>query len=321
MNVLPEIETAPSCDDLRSHYQSNFIEKKINGVGDIQLRCILQKQIHAADALIILGGRTEFAEKYSELFFDLRNLDMALYSYDHRGQGMSERILADYFKGHVDCFEDYVEDLMLFMDKVVAAGKHRHLFVLCHSMGGAVTARFQMKYPGMLKGIVFSAPMFGINTSPLTPVLTERMAKVMIKMGRGERYIPGGGPNSWKIKFATNPLTSSKMRFQRNLRLMEERPELALGSPTFRWLHESLQAIGEIVADSTNSALNEIPMVLLQGERDRVVTAAAQRIFCENVPSCSLHVIVGAKHELLMEEDTKRNQALAIIIDFLRQHR
>jgi lysophospholipase len=308
-------------DDMFHHYQNTFIENKFHGVGSVQLRYVQQRKLTSAtDALILLGGRTEFAEKYAELFFDLRQLNIAIYSYDHRGQGLSERILADYNKGYVDHFDDYSEDLKIFIDQVVSRGKHQRLFVLCHSMGGAVTAQFQLKYPGIFHGLIFSAPMFGINTSPASPVLTEYIAAMMVNLGCGKRYIFKGKASAWKIKFKGNPLTSNRQRFQRNIRFLENNPLLELGSPTFNWLKESMAAGREILAKCAAGALEGIPMVVLQGERDRVVTAAAQNQFSRNIPTCALHVISGAKHELLMEDDDKRNQALTVILDFLKQH-
>ena len=44
---------------------------------------------------MVVNGRTEYAEKYAELFYDLKDLGFSLYIYDHRGQGLSSRLLAD----------------------------------------------------------------------------------------------------------------------------------------------------------------------------------------------------------------------------------
>lgn len=318
--LTPE-DRASLPDDIFHHYHNTFVEGKFKGVSGTLLRFIQQKQIATTeDALIVLGGRTEFAEKYAELFFNLRHLNIAIYSYDHRGQGLSERILSEYNKGYVDRFSDYSEDLKIFINEVVKKGKHQHLFVLCHSMGGAVTAQFQLKYPGLIAGIIFSAPMFGINTSPASPLFTEYLAAMMVMLGYGERYIIGGKAGAWKIKFDDNPLTSDRKRFERNLKFLENNSLLELGSPTFKWLKESLAACKDILAKSVTNNFGGIPMEVLQGEQDRVVTAAAQIQFSQSVPSCTLHVIAGAKHELLMEEDEKRNHTLALISDFLRQH-
>lgn len=303
------------------HYLSSFEEKRFNGDGNTQLRYICSKNISTADALLILGGRTEFIEKYLELYYDLRDLNVVIYSYDHRGQGLSDRILADPYKGHVQCFDDYVEDLKGFIDQVVSPNGHKRLLVLAHSMGGAVSTAFQMKYPGVVDGLIFSAPMFGINTMPLSPLTVERCSYGLVKLGFGDNYIffKGGG-NSWKIGFSGNRLTSSKKRFHCNLDWFARNPELAIGSPTFNWLYESLAADRKIGRDCDDTTLGKIPILLMQGEKDIVVTASAQNHFCKNVSSCRLEVIKGARHELFMEEDSMRNQVVGLTIDFLRKH-
>jgi lysophospholipase len=162
--------------------------------------------------------------------------------------------------------------------------------------------------------------MFGINTSPASPALTENLAKTMANIGWGKSYIFGGRAKAWKIRFADNPLTSDRQRFNRNIGFFENIPELQLGSPTFKWLAESMVAGRMILAINASSTPATIPMVVIQGEKDRVVTAAAQNQFCQSIPSCTLHIIAGAKHELLMEEDDKRNQVVAVITRFLKQH-
>lgn len=317
---LKKIDMQSLSGNILLHYNETFIEKYFNGVGGIRLRYVEQKQIATADALIILGGRTEFAEKYAELFFDFRHLNLAVYSYDHRGQGLSERILSEHNKGHVEYFDDYSEDLKIFIDTVVSKGKHRRIFVLCHSMGGAVTARFLIKYQGVIDGVIFSAPMFGINTSPISQNLTEGIIGLLVKLGFRHRYIFGGRPNSWDINFEGNPLTSCKKRFERNLSFFQNNSQLELGSPTLNWLKESMAAARDVLIKSASGAIEEIPMLLLQGEKDKVVTAAAQNEVSRNIPSCSKHIIDDARHELLMEDDHIRNEVLAIIKNFLEQH-
>src|SRR5215470_9875549 len=67
----------------------------------------------------IFPGRTEFIEKYFETVRDLRARGFAVATLDWRGQGLSERPLADPYKGHVDDFSRYDIDLETFMKEVV----------------------------------------------------------------------------------------------------------------------------------------------------------------------------------------------------------
>ncbi|WP_438876507.1 alpha/beta fold hydrolase, partial [Bacillus cereus group sp. Bce039] len=61
--------------------------------------------------IIIVNGRIESACKYQELFYDLFHQGYDIYSFDHRGQGLSERLIADPQMGYVEQFDDYVRDM------------------------------------------------------------------------------------------------------------------------------------------------------------------------------------------------------------------
>ncbi len=294
---------------LRDHFE----EFTFTGVRKQELRGLRPRQEGREDALLILGGRTEFAEKYAELFFDLQSLGMAIYSYDHRGQGLSQRPLADPHKGHVEDFGDYVEDLKIFLDEVLGQ-RHRRVFVLAHSMGGAVTALFLQKHQGYFAGAILSSPMLGINCHPLPCRPMRWMANLAVWAGRGEHYVPQGGPYQGASPFLNNVLTSSRARFVINFSLVVQNPALALGSPTFLWLRQALYGSAKAVAGAGRI---EIPVLLLQAGNDKVVTAAAQRKFCRNAPQCRLHSVAGARHELLMEKDLLRDEVINILQEFL----
>src|ERR1700681_349677 len=67
----------------------------------------------------IFQGRTEFIEKYFEVARELYARGFAVASLDWRGQGRSERALADSRKGHVTGFAKYGIDLETFVRNVV----------------------------------------------------------------------------------------------------------------------------------------------------------------------------------------------------------
>ena len=64
-------------------------------------------------AIVVVNGRIECTWKYQELFYDLFQQGYDIYSFDHRGQGLSDRLIEDQQMGYVEDFEDYVQDLHL----------------------------------------------------------------------------------------------------------------------------------------------------------------------------------------------------------------
>lgn len=296
-----------------SFFEENFKQMYFRGHEGVKLRAVCQQKQEGSTVLLILGGRTEFAEKYAEVIHDLRMLDMGIYTFDHRGQGLSQRLLEDHEKGHVGRFDDYVEDVRIFLEEYI--GKGRRVFVLAHSMGGAIALRFQQKYPNLLEALILSSPMLGINCLPLTQKFTRMLSRRAVLDGRGHDYIIGGHPYR-QMRFIRNVLTSSRVRFDINQEFCRRNPAFSLGSPTNSWLYESLSACAAIAKEAESVT---VPVLLLQSGSDRVVMAPDQKRFSLRAPACRLHTFAGARHELLMERDSLRDQALQRIREFFEE--
>ena len=86
--------------------------------------------------------RIESYVKYAELAYDLFHLGFDVLIIDHRGQGRSGRLLGDPHLGHVNRFNDYVDDLAAFWQQEVQPGPWRKRYILAHSMGGAISTLF-----------------------------------------------------------------------------------------------------------------------------------------------------------------------------------
>ncbi len=268
-------------------------------------------------ALVIVDGRTEYAAKYAELFYDLKDLPWSFYIFDHRGQGMSGRLLNDPQKGYVDRFANYVADLKEFIQTVVKKKAHKHLFILAHSMGGTIAILYSIENPGILKGIILCSPMLQINTAPFPGELARLLVAGITTLGGGDLYVFGGGPYNPAKAFAANDLTHSAVRFALNKKILRECPGNELGSPTFQWLNESFEGMKE--ADAGAGSLRT-PLLLLEGGSDMVVGRKAENDFCYQVPDCVSVRFPGGRHELLMEKDSIRNLVLKRIKEFIAVH-
>ena len=72
--------------------------------------------------IVLCHGRTEFLEKYAEAIEELTGRGFEVWSMDWRGQGASDRALKNPYKGHIDRFETYIDDLSWFLDDIVGPG-------------------------------------------------------------------------------------------------------------------------------------------------------------------------------------------------------
>lgn len=161
--------------------------------------------------IVVSPGQSEPMKKYLELVHDFPNANF--YLIDHQGQGESDRLIPE--KCHVKNFNDFVTDFSQFMDTVVLPEtRGEKLYLIAHSMGGAITTRYMEKNPTAFDKVVFSAPMYDIYTKPYPGLVAKGIAKLLMAAGQGNNYAPGRGPykpedeSSVKINFHTHLLAS-----------------------------------------------------------------------------------------------------------------
>lgn len=298
------------------YYESAGSEGGFIGVGGIPISYRKFEVQDEKGALVVLNGRNESYAKYAEVFYDLSSWGYSVYSFDHRGQGASGRMTPDPQMGYVDSYSDYVADLDFFMTHVVNARSHSKVFLLAHSMGGAIASLYASEYPKAFDAVVLSAPMFEINTI-ISDSLAYMIASSNVALGNGMAYAIAQGPYNPNAKFEDNTVTSSLARWKMARSVVREHPELALGGASYRWVKETLDALAG-VADFARRV--QVPVLLFQSGRDQVVRLRGQNVFCEKAKDCRKIEFQRSQHEILMEQDEIRDRALAEARQFFASH-
>ncbi len=269
--------------------------------------------------LLVINGRIECIEKYQELFYDLFQQGFNIYSYDHRGQGLSSRLTENKDIGHVGEFEDYTQDLN-HMVKLFDLGAEQNNFILAHSMGGCIATRYIQTHPKHpFKALSVSAPMYGVNLSPIMKPIATIVAQVLTLVYAKPTYAPGHKPY-YRKPFEDNYLSSSESRYRWFRDLYEQKPEIRVGGPSTQWVWQGLMAAKQCIQQTRQI---KIPLLLLQAEKDQIVSNQAQTQFIGKLsktnPHSKIEVIEDSRHELLFENDTIRNQALTSTLNFFNQ--
>ncbi|BCL71560.1 lysophospholipase L2 [Vibrio nigripulchritudo] len=269
-------------------------------------------------AIVVVNGRIESTWKYQELFFDLFQQGYDVYSYDHQGQGLSDRLLDNPELGHVVEFQDYVEDLDLMVSQFHVE-RYDESFLLGHSMGGAIIARYLQTHPSApFQAAALSAPMFGLNLSWYMKPIAKTLSRIISSFSKAPDFAPGQGPY-WIKPFENNPLTFSKTRYTWFRELYETMPQLKLGGPSSHWVWQSLIAAQQCVKHAADI---KTPLLLLQAGDDIIVSNEAQSAFINNLKHANLPndklVLPDSRHELLFERDHIRNVALSKILGFFQ---
>ncbi len=256
-------------------------------------------------SVILLNGRKEFMEKYAETIHELNQRGFNVYSLDWRGQGLSSRMLANTHKGFIKNYDSYINDLNLFVRKIVQPDAEIPLVILAHSMGGHIALRFIHDHPEIAHKIVLVSPMIDISTTPLPGWFVRLIAWIAIRADLDHAYIIGSG-NYTVEKFKGNRLTSDPERFMDENRAITENPDLALGGVTYGWLSATFESIDILIEPGFSKKITT-PILTVSAGCDRVVSIKAQKAICSLLPNCRFTEITGARHEILKETDAVRS--------------
>lgn len=267
-------------------------------------------------AIVLSNGRIETLVKYKEFIYDCYRNDIAVYTMDHRGQGLSGRMAADSQRGYVEQFEDYVVDFSVFVNQIVSPRTPFKPVLVCHSMGCAIGYLTAKREPELFSRVVFCSPMFGIRPTIPDPFLSIFLSAGLASnylFGRKPWYAFGQGPYI-ELPFRLNTLTHSQVRYKLFREEYKQAPALQLGGVTYQWLSTVIDAMNQI--EATAKEFNLPTKVLISGA-DRVVDNQRIQRVVQQFPNADVDVIEGARHELLFESDEYRTPAVKAILAFL----
>ncbi len=300
------------------------------GVGGVHIAAMAFPHPTAKEGIVVSSGYGESFIKYREVVYDLWQAGYQVYILDHRGQGLSERLIKTnkmqqtdpqvvkrvHDLGYVENFGDFVDDLKTFVEKEAKPANER-LFLLAHSMGGAIASLYLERFNADFVAAALSAPMHQPDLSPI-----PNNACWLLRLGSRESYVWGRGPYVSREFDADRDLTGSRIRYEILKRgELDRHPQAQLGGPSFKWAYEGCLASARSVRDA---GLIAVDVLLFQADDDRVVKAYGQQKFCDTMNttrlgSCHLRVISGARHELLIETDVYRDRVLDETLAFFKQ--
>jgi len=271
--------------------------------------------------VFICPGRIEAALKYQELVWQLAQENYAVVVVDHRGQGFSDRLSNNPHHGHIDQFQDFVDDLEAVVQHATRFVAGLPQYLLAHSMGGAIAALYLAQHPHTIEKAVLSSPMLGIQTgsTPLWLAKTIAVSGALLNRLLSPRkpwYFIGMEDYRY-VPFDENELTHSEARYQMFRDAYESNPDIQLGGPTFNWI---AQAFAAIRAAHQQAERIDVPVLILQSGDDAVVDNQGQLAFFRKLGNSHSHIqqIDGARHELFIESDRYRQPALEALLNWFQ---
>ena len=283
--------------------------------GALNLRVLIARQPDVAPrgTVIISPGRTEFIEKYFEVVESYLSRRFTVMVIDHRGQGLSSRMLDDPLKSYVKQYQDYADDLGYVIDELDTHLPKPHV-MLSHSMGGCIALHSVISGTINPSAMICSAPMLGLYE--VDGLVLPWFLKGLSYLGLSEKHVPfSKQKEGLPVPFKHNKLTSDPVRFTRWASYFTHVPRLRLAGPTIGWVRASLNGMKFV---NRNAAQVKTPTLIISAGADPIVDPSSHKIFAEK-SGATLKIVPGARHELFLEADEYRDQFFKIVDAYLEQ--
>jgi len=229
----------------------------------------------------ILHGYGEHGKRYAHVADAWADSGIASVALDLRGHGRARGR-----RGYCDHFQEYVDDVSELAPFIEARSGNAPLYLFGHSFGGLVAASAVLAQPAPWRGIVLSAPYFG---------LAMHVPRVKLLAGKiASRIAP-------KFALPTGIRGSDVTHDAERAREYDEDP-LVFTKATARWFTETAAAQTRALA---RARLLTMPLYVAMGTDDRVAKIESARAFFDaaSSPEKKWDERPGLFHEVLSEPE------------------
>jgi lysophospholipase len=245
----------------------------------------------------IVHGYGEHGGRYRGLAEDMAARGYAVHVYDLRGHGRSGGR-----RGHLDRFNDYLDDTAVYLDAVREEHPGRQVYLLGHSLGGLIASAYVEDRPAdVLAGLILSSPFLrlGMPVPPLKLSAARLLSIVAPTVNVGNTVLAAALSHDQEVvtAYGTDPLNHHVA--------------------TARWAAEVVAAQSAALSAADRIRL---PLLLLDGDADAVADPQAGReLFARAVsPDKTEHCYEGFYHEIFNE--TGRDAVFADLAAWLEAH-
>ncbi|KAG6486522.1 monoacylglycerol lipase-like [Zingiber officinale] len=246
--------------------------------------------------VVILHGLNEHSGRYNHFAKRLNDSAFKVYGVDWIGHGGSDGL-----HGYVHSLDHAVDDLKIFLEKVISQNQGLPCFVFGHSTGAAIALKASLdpKIKVLIQGLILTSPAIHVRPShPLIPVIAPILSLLLPEYQFRAAYKSDSpvsrDPVSLRDKY-TDPLV-----FTGPIRVRTGYEILRISS----FLYKNLRRVS-------------VPFLALIGSADTLtIPEATERLYEEASSSDkTLKIYKDLSHDLLFEPE--RDDVIQDIIDWL----
>lgn len=261
----------------------------------------------AKGTLVLVHGFSESLPKFYETIYVFLNLGWHVWAIQQREHGLSFRSSQDPALIDITDYRDLIRDLHFFVKKIVCASPENKNSTLPrvlygHSMGGGISACYLECYPDDFCKAILSSPMLELNSGQIPAPVAEMYAKLMIRLGKGQQYMPGAAPFQDRPDLEGS-CTSCEARYAYWFSIQREHSEYQMCVPS---IHSALQFLNitRFAVNPRHTRVITASVLLFQAGKDTMVKPGGQDKFVRLLGDHARLVrIPEAKHEIYFEND------------------
>jgi acylglycerol lipase len=245
--------------------------------------------------VVIAHGGGEHSGRYQHVAERLTHEGYGVYALDHRGHGRSQGK-----PGLLDRLDNAVADLGTLIAIAREALPQQDLFLLGHSMGGAIALEYALDRPQTIEALVLSAPLAKLEAASPVQLAAARLISVV-------------APATGIAK-----VDSSKVsRDPAVVTAYDEDPLVLHGKLPARTITELAAAIERFPRRLPELTL---PLLVIVGAADELVPPDAARMVAELAGSADKQLIEyeGLHHEIFNEPE--QDEVLDDLVAWLSRH-
>jgi alpha-beta hydrolase superfamily lysophospholipase len=220
---------------------------------------IWESKAKTRGGVVIVHGHGEHIGRYSHVADALTQRGFKCWGYDWRGHGRSSGR-----KGHINKWAEYRQDLQTVVDHMRNENSTLPFFILAQSVGGVTALEYALHFSQQIQGLIASAPALGDPNIPRFLFIISRLLS---------RIYPTFTVSSQLETHAISRDPAIVEAYEQDP-LVHDLGSMRLGQElikTTAWVQEQ--------ADQWS-----LPILIIHGEKDRIINPADSRRFFENIP-------------------------------------